>query len=130
MSLLHEFERSRRRRQMQNYFWPWSLFVIAVGIVFFQLGKVSKNYPARVSSSARYASPVFQIPSDRGRTIKKGMKSRAAIEKRRSPKAKTFVAKKYSKRRTEAKKPPSGQVTRRERTRTHAIGAGPKLVRE
>lgn len=133
MSLLYDFERSRRRRQMQNYFWPWSLFVLAVGILFFQLGKVSQNNTPHALSSPRFASPVFHIPGDRPRAIKKTLKSRGNVAKPRPMKVKTkaaTVTKKSSKKKIASAKSDSKPVSRMERKRGEAVGAGPKLVRE
>lgn len=110
------------RKQAQNYTWPWTLLVISVGIIFFQLGKVSRTGQPyrRAPNQSMLASPVFPVPNYRPGVAQK----RAA-----KPRLKGRMVMKSAK---PAKKSKSARHARKRRqpVRAGTVGVGPKIVHE
>lgn len=56
---------SKNHQIEQSNFWPWTLLVISVGIIFFHLGKINRlSSPSATSQRVLWAAPLVTTPGN------------------------------------------------------------------
>jgi len=116
LSIRSSWHKSRAGRNARNAAWPWSMLVISVAIIFFQLGKtIHPTFsPQKSHREVRLASPVFPVPQLK-KYPKVSRDRKAVATKKTKAKSKGHVAKKFRKQR---------------RALSSSVGTPPKLVKE